>query len=94
MTKYGITLLSAGAGFMAGCVSLHPEVDRTAGEAVTAAKYAQTLNPGGSRITTDPGIDGRAADETMKEYVKSFRSPPPTMNVINIGGPLTGQGSQ
>jgi hypothetical protein len=26
----------------------------------------------------------------MDRYVDSFKAPPPTMNVINIGGSLTG----
>jgi hypothetical protein len=76
---------------LSGCVSIHPEVDRHYGEAVTAANNAQVLNPQGVRPPAGaPGIDGRAAKETMDRYVDSFKAPPPTMNVINIGGSLAG----
>lgn len=76
----------------AGCVSIHPEVDERHGDAVRAATRAQILNPQGSgNAALAPGIDGRAAKETMDRYVDSFKSPPPNVNVINIGGALTGQ---
>jgi hypothetical protein len=76
---------------LSGCVSIHPDVDRHYGEAVTAANNAQRLNAQGVRPPAGaPGIDGRAAKETMDRYVDSFKAPPPTMNVINIGGSLAG----
>jgi hypothetical protein len=37
-------------------------------------------------------MDGTAARETMTLYKGSFKSPPPAVNVINIGGQL-GSGS-
>jgi len=80
------------AGLLAGCVAIHPEVDRRSGEAVLSAQGAQTLNP---RPVRDPdavsGIDGRAAKESMDRYVESFRAPTPNINVINIGGSLSDQ---
>jgi hypothetical protein len=76
-------------GFTAGCVSIHPEVDQREGDAVRAATRAQMINPEGVRNADVIGIDGRAAKETMDRYVDSFKSPPPTMNVINIGGSLS-----
>jgi hypothetical protein len=81
----------AAVGLTAGCVSIHPGVDQRYGEAVASAKLAQTLNPQGTpRPDVPPGIDGRVAKETMDRYVDSFKAPPPTMNVINIGGSLVG----
>jgi hypothetical protein len=81
--------------FIAGCVSIHPELDQRSGDAMSAAKNAQTLNP---QVRRDPnavsGIDGRPAKEAMDRYVDSFKSPPATTNVINIGGSLNGQGGQ
>lgn len=92
MNRQGITVMVSTLGLVAGCVAIHPEVDYRAGDAVTAAKNAQTLNP---QPVRDPnavsGIDGRAAREAMDRYVESFRSPPSTMNVTNIGGTLAGQ---
>ncbi len=86
-------VIVAGLGLLAGCVSIHPEVDQRYGEAVTAAKDAQTFDPQASRKPKAvPGIDGIAAKEAMDRYVDSFKAPPPTMNVINIGGGLSGSG--
>jgi hypothetical protein len=91
MSNMNVFAILVAAGLTAGCVSIHPDVDRRYGEAVTAANAAQVLNPQGMRAaTTAPGIDGRAAKETMDRYVDSFKAPPPTMNVINIGGSLAG----
>jgi hypothetical protein len=81
--------------FVSGCVSIHPELDQRSGDAIVAAKNAQTLNP---HVTRDPnavsGIDGRPAKEAMDRYVDSFKSPPTNTNVINIGGSLNGGGQQ
>ena len=92
MRKKYIAGITTAACLMAGCVAIHPEIDRRAGEAVTAVQSAQTLNPG---FVRDPeavsGIDGRAANESMNRYVESFRAPPPNINVINIGGSLSDQ---
>jgi hypothetical protein len=92
MGKKITCLIVAGLGLLAGCVAIHPEVDQRYGQAVTAAKDAQTFNP---QASSNPkpvsGIDGRAAKETMDRYVDSFKSPPPVTNIINIGGGLGGQ---
>jgi hypothetical protein len=75
---------------LTGCVSPHPEANNRFGQAVNSAKHAQTLNPQGTRpVSAVSGIDGRAAKETMDRYVDSFKAPPPTLNVFNIGGPVT-----
>lgn len=91
MSKKGTGVIVAGLGLLAGCVSIHPELDQRYGQAVTAARDAQTFNPQASHNPhAVAGIDGRAAKETMDRYVDSFKAPPPTMNVINIGGSLGG----
>ena len=53
----------------------------------------QTINPDASR-NPDPvfGLDGKAANEAIGRYQDSFKTPPPTFNVINIGGGITGGG--
>jgi len=92
MRKKSTSVIVAGLGLLAGCVAIHPEVDQRYGQAITAARDAQTFNPQASRNPNAvSGIDGRAAKETMDRYVDSFKSPPPTTNVINIGGGLGGQ---
>jgi len=92
MSKKSIGVIVAGLGLLAGCVAIHPEVDQRYGQAVTAAKDAQTFNPQAARNPNPvAGIDGRAAKESMDRYVDSFKSPPTTTSVINIGGGLGGQ---
>lgn len=70
-----------------GCMSPSPHFDQQVGLAVNTAKARQTLNPDASR-NTDPvaGIGGTEADFTIDEYHNSFKAPPPTFTVINIGG--------
>src|SRR5215203_1025398 len=51
MHKSLIVGMTAAACLLAGCVAVHPEVDRRAGEAVVSAQSAQTLNP---RPVRDP----------------------------------------
>jgi hypothetical protein len=89
-----IAIAFAASGALCGCIAAYPERDLRFGQAVISAREAQTLNPQAGP-TRDPsvvsGIDGRAAKETMDRYVDSFKAPPPTVNVFNIGGSLAGQ---
>jgi hypothetical protein len=89
MTRHHRILTLAALSLVAGCVATHPGVDRTAGDAVVSARSEQTLNPAGTTVTAVPGVEGRVAKESVERYYESFRTPPPTMNVINIGGSLT-----
>lgn len=92
MSKKSTSVIVAGLGLLAGCVAIHPEVDQRHGQAVMGARDAQTFNPQAARNPNAvSGIDGMAAKETMDRYVDTFKSPPPTTNVINIGGGLGGQ---
>ena len=70
-----------------GCVSPSPFLDSRFGLAVNTAKAQQTINPDAAK-NTDPvrGIDGMAAKDSMERYHDSFKAPPPTFTVINIGG--------
>lgn len=80
-------LFPVAAAVLAGCSSTTPNYDKLFGEAVRTARAQQTVNPEASR-NPDPvaGLDGPAAKEAMERYHDSFKSPPPTFNVINIGG--------
>ncbi|WP_249931149.1 hypothetical protein [Ramlibacter sp. 2FC] len=73
----------------AGCASTTPVADSHFGEAVRAARAAQTLNPQAS-ANRDPvkGIDGQAGSAAMERYQDSFKSPPKTFEILNIGGSL------
>jgi len=92
MRTRNIFAIAAALWLTAGCVSIQPGGDERFGEAVRAANRAQTINPQGApNRDLAAGIDGSAAKETMDRYVNQFKAPPPTMNVINIGGSFTGQ---
>lgn len=77
---------------LGGCASSTPVLDASFGQAVRDARAAQTLNPKASAENTQPalGIDGKAASEAQKRYVDSFKAPPKTFEIINIGGSITG----
>lgn len=71
---------------LAGCGSLSPNVDRHFGDAANTAKVSQIANPDAGKKATPPqGLDGVAAVEAVGRYQKSFKTPPPTTNVFNIG---------
>lgn len=74
-------------GLMAGCATVAPNYDAKFGDAVRAARAAQTLNPG-TPADDDPvlGLDGKAAVSAIDRYEESFKTPPKTFEVINIGG--------
>lgn len=75
----------AAAG-VAGCVSPAPVLEGQLGNSVLAARAQQTINPEAPR-RADPvsGINGTAAQRTIDRYNDSFKSPPASVNVFNIG---------
>jgi hypothetical protein len=80
------------AALLAGCASTTPVMDAKFGDAVRQARAAQTLNPNAS-ANRDPvlGIDGKAGAAAQERYQESFRTPPKTFEILNIGGSLSGQ---
>jgi len=92
----GASLIGAGV-LLSGCAQLVPpasaNVDSRFGEALRQARAVQTMNPEASR-NTDPvaGIDGESAQKAITVYRNSFREPPATFNVLNIGGSTLGAG--
>ena len=81
-----------GAALLAGCVSTTPVMDSKFGDAVRQARTAQTLNPNAS-ANRNPvlGIDGKAGAAAQERYQESFKTPPKTFDILNIGGSITGQ---
>ena len=71
---------------LCACTSATPYLDANLGAAVNAAKAQQTMNPQASR-NTDPvaGIGGVPAEESITRYHDSFKTPPPTFEVITGG---------
>ena len=88
MNKITLTLL---LGLLTACASITPNYDAKFGDAVRSARQAQTLNPG-AKPDTDPvmGLDAQAAVRAQERYQDSFKAPPKTFEVINIGGGLSG----
>ena len=86
-------LVAAAAATVAGCAAAPSNLDAHFGEAVLTARAAQTINPDASR-SRDPvrGLDGKSAREAIGRYQDSFKTPPPTFNVINIGGGISSDG--
>lgn len=89
MNKITLALL---ASLLTACASITPNYDAKFGDAVRSARQAQTLNPG-AKADTDPvmGLDAQAAVKAQERYQESFKTPPKTFDVINIGGALSGQ---
>jgi hypothetical protein len=89
-----LALAAALAATVSGCaVSATPQYDTRFGDAVREAKQRMAINP--AAASTDPvvGLDGPSAREAQVRYHDSFKSPPPVVNVINIGGTVS-QGGQ
>ena len=85
--------IAALTGFLAGCASTTPHYDARFGDAVRDAKRKMTINPdAGKRADQALGLDGRASRESMQRYHDSYKTPPPAVNVINIGGAIGGGG--
>ena len=79
----GLTALVA----LGGCTSTTPNYDARFGEAVRQNRLAMTVNPdAGSNPNNASGLDGASAHEAMNRYQSSFKTPPPVINVINLGG--------
>lgn len=93
---YGRLVIAFALGLstqLTACVSTTtPELDAKFGDAVRAAREAQTVNPAAS-ANKDPvqGIDGKAAVNALERYQDSFKAPPKTFEVLNIGGSQSGQ---
>jgi hypothetical protein len=85
--------LPIAAVLLAACAnSPTPNYDAKFGDAVRNARQAMTLNPNaGASGNPVAGMDGKAAAEAVGRYHDSFKTPPPPVNVINIGGAI-GQG--
>ena len=89
MHKLAIALL---LGLSAGCANVvTPNYDARFGDAVREARLKMTIKPDAGR-NPDPaaGMDGKAAGEAIILYQGTFKAPPPAVNVINIGGGLSG----
>jgi hypothetical protein len=77
---------AVGAVVLAGCAAQSPVLDRKFGAAVQAARAMQAIDPEAGRTSgAVDGIDGPAAAAAMERYRASFKTPPASVNVFNIG---------
>ncbi|MCD6680250.1 MAG: hypothetical protein LT102_06255 [Burkholderiaceae bacterium] len=69
-----------------------PNYDARFGESVRQAQAMQTLNPDAGK-NTDPvtGIDGESGKNAIDRYQESFKAPPRSFEIFDIGGGLQGQ---
>jgi hypothetical protein len=88
-----IPMTIALVALVAGCAnsSPTPDYDLRFGNAVRDAVAKQTLNPNAAAAPVTYGMDGKSARDAMVLYGKTFETPPPVVNVINIGGSISGQ---
>ncbi|AIY42961.1 tRNA dimethylallyltransferase [Collimonas arenae] len=88
MNKLAITLLLV---LTAGCSTTTPNYDTKFGDAVREAKLKMIIHPdAGKNPDQVAGMDGKAARESILQYQDTYKTPPPVVNVINIGGSLGG----
>lgn len=86
MNKVAVALLLC---LLGGCSTVTPNYDTRFGEAVRDAKLKMTINPDAGKTADQvAGMDGKAAREAIILYQGTYRSPPPAVNVINIGGSI------
>lgn len=69
---------------LGGCAQT-PRLDREFGDAVKAARLAQTINPLPPATTAVNGIDGEAAKSAYDAYQKSFKAPQPQAGALSVG---------
>jgi hypothetical protein len=71
---------------MGGCGTATPLLDSRFGDAVNTAKAQQTINPDASK-NPDPvaGLGGTPAKSSVDRYHNTFKEPPPTFTIINVG---------
>lgn len=71
---------------LAGCASTTPNLDKHFGEASHSALSAQVVNPQASANPSPVfGQGGEAAAATIDRYNRSYKQPPPPVNVFSIG---------
>jgi hypothetical protein len=77
-------------GLNAGCETMTPNYDTKFGDSIRDARLKMTINPDAGKIPDQvAGIDGKAAANTIIRYQETFKTPPPVVPVINVGGSIS-----
>lgn len=88
-----LPLLLLPIALLAACTSVPSAYDMRFGDTVRDANSKMTINPNAGKNPNQlAGIDGKAAKEIIIRYQDSYKTPPPVVNVINIGGNISGGG--
>ncbi|MES2977145.1 MAG: hypothetical protein V4731_01880 [Pseudomonadota bacterium] len=87
-TGLALVALVALVGLLGGCANTTtPIYDAKFGDAVRQARLQMTINPdAGKNPDQALGMDGVSSREAVMLYQGTFKTPPPVVNVINIGG--------
>lgn len=86
-----VRLIAALIALSAAACSTTPNYDQKFGDAVRDTRMNMTINPdAGKNADQVAGMDGKSGKEALKLYQDSFKAPPPVINVINIGGDISG----
>ena len=79
-------LLTSLVGALAGCADQPTAVDRNFGQSLRRIQVEQSIHPHDAPPAYPPlvsdAVSGKAA---VERYYKSFETPPPPGNVLNIG---------
>jgi hypothetical protein len=82
-------LMTSALCLTAACAPVTPNYDAKFGAAVRDSKLAMTISPNaGSSQDPVAGMDGKASRDALIQYQNSFKTPPPAVNVINLGATL------
>lgn len=78
------------AALLGGCaIPATPTYDAKFGEAVRQAQSLQALYPeAGTNADPVTGIDGQSGKHAVDRYQDSFKAPPRSFEVFDIGGTL------
>lgn len=83
------TAAAAGAALacalFTGCAPLPTALDDSFGASLGALKAHQIINHNASSRSDQPAMDGRAAQDAIDLYQKSYSAPTPHQNVFTIG---------
>lgn len=87
LMKHRLICSMMALGALAGCMSTTPKYDARFGEAVRHNRQAQVLDPAAGTGQAEPAaLDAGSARNAFQRYRDSFKTPPPVVNVINLGG--------
>jgi hypothetical protein len=80
-------IATAAIGLMAGCAATPtPRLDDSFGQAVRAARQAQTRQPSPPETgDAAQGLDGKSASHLIERYQDSFKTPPKTFEIFSPG---------